>query len=358
MDLKGLKKYISEDNSRIEKVLSYFGFHSFNYPKEGEIRCALPDGDNPTSCSIFTDENLYGVVFSRANFKGDIFSIISEFSGRKQKDVFSLVGTLMGFSNSKPREVKSNATIDLLKKYRKRKTSEPKGNKLYNENILMDYVMLPTVDVIQEGISPKVIKQFNIGYSLKDERIIFPHYDWIETDKIVGIQGRITGIDDHVAKSLGVPKYWNFINGYKKHLNLYGYAQNKDNIKEQKMMIIYEGEKSVLKQASFTDGKGIGVAVGGHSLSMQQIKFIVNNTDVDTEIVIAYDNDIWHNKSEVEMLMKSIEPLQKFRKVSFCYDVFNKLLGEKDSPVDKGYTVYKVLLEYRKPAEEGVIDFG
>ena len=72
----------------------------------------------------------------------------------------------------------------------------------------------------------KVIKQFNIGYSLKDERIIFPHYDWSETDKIVGIQGRITGIDDNVAKALGVPKYWNFINGYKKHLNLYGYAQN------------------------------------------------------------------------------------------------------------------------------------
>lgn len=350
MDLKELKKYISEDTGRIESILSYFGFYGFNYPKQDEeIRFALPDGSNNTSCVIYLNEKLYGTIFSRGNFNGDIFHIIEEVSKRTLKDIFVLSASLTGFDTTgKAITVKQDPTIEMLKKYRKNNNSHAEGNKLYSKSILNDYVMLPTASVIEEGISPLVADMFNVAYDPRQDRNLFIHYDWKQTDKVVGIQGRINGMSSELANSLGIPKYWNYLKGYKKHLNLYGYAQNKDNINEQNIMIIYEAEKSVLKQATFEKGKGVGVALGNHYLSREQLKFIANNTNLECEIVFAYDNDIIHDKTERDMLAKSAKDMSTFRKTSIAYDVFNKLLGEKDSPVDKGYTIYKVIMEYRK----------
>ena len=43
--------------------------------------------------------------------------------------------------------------------------------------------------------------------------------------------------------------------------------------------------------------------------------------------------------------------LMPFKKVSYIYDTYN-LLGEKDSPIDKGYKVWKYLLKWRKQFSE------
>ena len=92
-------------------------------------------------------------------------------------------------------------------------------NKMYNKNILNSYAPYPHEELILEGISPRACTKFSIHTDMKDERLLFPHYDWNEYDKIVGIQGRKINMDTYTARALGVPKYINYISGYRKESN-------------------------------------------------------------------------------------------------------------------------------------------
>lgn len=154
-------------------------------------------------------------------------------------------------------------------------------------------------------------------------------------------------MDTYTARALGVPKYLNYILGYRKESNLYGWAQNHQNIIDKKELIIFEGEKSVLKDDTFKKGNGNAVSVGSHFLSRQHITFILRNTPPDTEVIIAFDNDIFSSLDKYEDLLENIESLLMVRKVSIMKDIFNHL-GDKDSPADKGYRFYKVLYDYRQ----------
>lgn len=361
MDAKELKVYLSEDADRVIKVLEYFDFHGFQtHHKTDEVRvsCALPDGDNTTSVNIYLNEYLNGIVFTRGNFKGDIFSIIEEFTGYEFKSIINNIQAILGISGSSEKHIDySKQILDIgnFKYYYNRKKRQKEGvsNNVLHEpsKALMGYIPHPVADIVEEGISPKVCRQFGIHTDMNRGRILFPHYDWIEHDQIVGIQGRIIGMDDYTAKQLKIPKYWNYIDGYKKEYNLYGWSHNHKNINDNKMMIIFEGEKSVLKEATLTRGEGVSVAVGGHYLSDEHIKFIGKNTSLDTEVVIAFDNDIIKNKEKFEMLYQNIKPLLDIRKVTYIEDVFGKFLDEKDSPIDKKPSVWRALLSIRRKFE-------
>lgn len=341
-----MKKFLSQDRSRVEKLLAYFGFSSFNYPTDDELRCALPDGDNPTSVAIYMNEHLNSVVFSRGSFKGDVFSIIEKFAKRDFKDILAITRTMFNMPGYKSSTKRYDIVGD-LRQYRKHKGRDNKENTLYELTRLNNYVMLPHASIIEEGISPKVCRDFKICYDPYGDRVVFPHFDWNNPDKIVGLQARTT-MDSETAKLLGVRKYTNYIKGYKKEFNLYGFSNNRDCIEESKMMILFEGEKSVLKLNTFNGGSSPAVAVGGSFLSREQIKFIGSHTSLDTEIVFAFDNDLMTDKDKMEILLDAVRPLTMIRKVSYIKDPFNgKLLSGKDSPVDKGMKIWKVLFDYR-----------
>lgn len=360
MDAKELKKYLSQDTDRVIKALEYFDFHDFSVHMSDEERvsCALPDGDNETSVNIYMNEYLNGIVFSRGNFKGDIFSIIEEFTNYSFKQIVNNISGIFGLGGS------SEKTIDYadyvlnignFKHYaniNRRKKHKEGTNKLYDESVLDNYTPYYVKELIEEGISPKVAKHFNVITDTKQERMLFPHYDWIEHDKIVGIQARKIGMDSYTLKQLGILKYYNYIKDYKKEYNLYGWSHNHENIKEANMMIIFEGEKSVLKESTFNYCKGIGVAVGGSNISETQVAFIINNTSTDTEIVIAFDNDLMTDEEKFNQLYENIKYLTLFRKVTYVKDFTNKLLDEKDSPVDKGRKIWRGLLSMRKKFEK------
>jgi len=56
------------------------------------------------------------------------------------------------------------------------------------------------------------------------------------------------------------------------------------------------------------------------------------------------------NEVERKKAMEMMKKMALFRKVSYMEDPFpnNKLLKEKDSPVDRGYRVYNYLFASRK----------
>lgn len=347
MQASELKEYLSSNEDGLIKVLEFYNFHSISMRKD-EVRCAAPGGDNATAIMIKTD-NFYSVYYSDANpFRGDIFGLCQQFSKDNFKTVIINFHALLGLSyDGKQRKaVQVNTPLSNLEKYinkKKRKESYQKGNKLYSKSFLDKFYHKPHPDLYKEAILPKIADMFSIGYDVDKNRITFPHFDWDNENMIVGVQGRIVGLTTDQASELGVSKYWNYIKGYRKSQNLYGWNFTKYNIQKSKKLVLFEAEKSVLKHYSYENGEGYSVALGGHEISEAQVYFILKNTPVDCEIILAFDKDIMVNE---EYMKQCCRKFSKYRSVSYILDpaIDNKILGSKDSPIDKGYRVFKALM--------------
>ena len=134
-----------------------------------------------------------------------------------------------------------------------------------------------------------------------------------------------------IYEILGIPKYFGVI-GYPKSMNLYGLYENYEEIQRRGKVVILEGEKSTLKLRSM--GYPIGVALGGHEISREQIKILIG---LNVDIIFALDKDI---DKQV-----SIDMCKEFKGIRNAYYIDDKydILGEKDAPVDKGLKVWQYL---------------
>lgn len=349
MRAKELKAYILEDKDRLYTILKNAGFHDFKENVE-EIRCALPDMTNSTGVMIKLNETLYTSLFE-LGYTGDLFGALAVVLKTDFRDVISYIDTLLGISNQgKPR---FKDPLQALKSLSRGHSSSTllSGNRLYDASFMNRFVAGPHHKLIEEGILPQVANEFDIRFDPFRDRIVFPHYDWIHTDKVVGVQGRTLQSPEEM-EILGTAKYWNYIKHFRKSSNLYGFSNLHDRLDEMKMLIIFEGEKSVLKEYTFSNGQGMSVALGGHSISTQQAEFILAHTPADCEVVLAFDKDVMVKETEGEKYIRAeAKKLMPFKKVSYIYDTYN-LLGEKDSPIDKGYKVWKYLLKWRKQFSE------
>jgi DNA primase len=76
MDASELKDYIIENN-KTEDILTALGCHKIR--KHGnEIRCALPNHNNPTSVCVKTDTLSVIVYSDDMASKGDIFTFVQD----------------------------------------------------------------------------------------------------------------------------------------------------------------------------------------------------------------------------------------------------------------------------------------
>lgn len=340
-----LKKYLIANTDKIHIVLENVGFHDIS-ERHGEIRCALPDMENPTGVMIKLDDSMYTSLFE-IGYNGDFFGALEKVMDYSFVEVMDYIHSLLGLSQE-------NDSLEIYDPLRELKALQSGGNsysneenKLYDRSYLNRFVSGVPATLVEEGISPQIIKKFDVRIEPLRERIIFPHFDWVQTDKIVGVKGRTTQ-DSYTMKALNTPKYWNYIKGYRQSNNLYGFNLTKDNLEDKKMLIVFEAEKSVLKEYTYEKGRGSSVALGGHSISRAQVEFILKNTPIDCEIVLAFDKDVMTKDIEGEGYIKSeAQKFRPFRNVSYVWDKFN-LLKEKDSPVDKGNKVWEYLLKWRK----------
>ncbi len=358
MNAKEIKVFLSQDINRVEQLLQRYGFHSFSY-QSGNLRSALPTGDNPTSLSLYINEFLGGIVYTRGSVKGDIFTLIEEVTGDSMSDIFTVTRNMFNLPGYKVgKKLRVNVATEYCNRYSNRYVREIRDNKLHERSFLDRFVMLPHTLLIEEGISFDVAEQFNVCFDSEKERIVFPHFDWEQPDMIVGLQGRIVGVTDEEIKKLGIPKYWNYIRGYIKGQNLYGWHVAKEHVQREKKMIIFESEKSVMKHFTFNKGKGFSVALGGHELTDEQVKFIAKNTPIDCEIIIAFDKDIM--KKNFNVITETCEKLSRFRKVSYIYDDIDNgiILKEKDAPIDNGFKVWSFFFNNRNLYKEKEIQVG
>ena len=347
MTVGELKQYIY-DTDKIRTILEAIGCHHIVYHHEKKyFSCANPNGDNHTAINVKMNHNLSVKDYTREKDipeQSDIFTLVAYCLGlRGEKNDFyhaikfvhDLFGLKMNYVKDEKKKEKKNEKDDPLywfKTVRRKRdiciANDINVNEIEPLDIYADY---PHISFVHEGIMPWTWKKFGLGYSYQRKRTVIPLRYWL-TGELLGYNMR-TSIEN--PEMFGIKKYW-ITPKYPKSINLYGLYENMADIQRAGYVVVYEAEKSVLKRDSL--GDATGVAVQGHSLSLEQIKILIG---LNVEIIIAFDKDI-----DVDYLRYCCDKFYLIRRVSYIYDKDN-LLDEKDAPVDKGNAVFQRLFNNR-----------
>lgn len=232
------------------------------------------------------------------------------------------------------------------KSLREKYGQERKEAKLpeYSTGALDTFIKRYPVEWLDDGISREAMDRFNILYSISQNKIVIPHRD--AAGRLIGIRGR--ALNEWEVENVGKYMPIRLEQTWYKHplsMNLYGLYENKDNIKKNRVVYIFESEKSVMQFESF-DMPNCAVAVCGSQFNKYQLNLLLKYCRPQ-EIVICFDKeekdgeDNYFNK-----LWALCKKYTAYADFSFIYDRLS-LLELKDSPTDKGEEVFKQLLEKR-----------
>ena len=339
MDTISLKQYIHK-NDKVEFILEQIGCRHIKYhPSKDYYSCSNKDGDNDSAVNVYNNDYLGVKNWTREKSFDDKSDIITLVQYNMNMDFLQAVKWLHKIlvlsykSSSKPTKqtIVNKNPLSIFEKYLTYKTKVQDVKVI--ENKIMDwYVPMLYIGWLREGIIAKTAKKFGIAYSYRRNRIVIPIRHWL-TGELIGINQRTT-VEDY--KVLGIKKYL-ITPSYNKHLNLYGLYENYDSIKKAGYVVVAEGEKSVLKRDSLCDSTVI--ALSGHTLSDEQVRILVG---LNVEIVIALDKDL-----PLQETLYMCEKFYHIRPVSYIYDEWDILKGEKDSPMDAENKIYKYLFEHR-----------
>ncbi len=340
-----LKEYIY-NNNKIYEILESIGCKYIQYhSNKNYYSCSNAIGgdcDNRTAINIKNNMYLNYCNYTRNvsySDEQDLISLVQYNLNIDFKSAMKFLHKKLGlvYSYQAKKNIKTNDSWFIFSKFAKRRSGRSLEFQTMDENVLLDFIPCIHIDLFREGITGKTIKKFELGYSYKWKRTIFPIRYWLD-GTLMGYNAR-SSIPN--CTELGIHKYY-LTPGIRKEINLYGLWENYNEIKKADYITIFEAEKSVLKRDSMMDSTG--VALQGHILSDEQIRIILG-TGV-REIVIAMDKDI----SEEEV-WHMCDKFYGLRKVSYIIDR-NNLLGKKDSPADAQNKLYKILFKYREKYDE------
>jgi len=279
-----LKEYLL-NNDCAEQILSELGCH--HIVNKGEyITCGNKDGDNKQAISVYLNENLTCINYTRQLSKDkrthDIFDLICFVEDLSFPEALKWTCDLFGIDYYKePEEIPES--LQILKMLKEMSSGDDSDDsaplKPIPEEILSYYLQCPNKMFEDDNIPLEIQKEFEIGYDPSTGYITIPIRD--ELNSLVGVKGRWFGHSDEVYN-----KYI-YLERCNKSRVLYGYSQNKDYIKNSTKLLIVESEKSVMQLA----GMGIRnvVATGGKTISRHQIELI---TRTGCTPILAYDADV------------------------------------------------------------------
>lgn len=218
----------------------------------------------------------------------------------------------------------------------------------YNKNVLDYFLPMSHPSWLDEGITSLVQEQFNIRFSYEQNKIIIPHYDI--KGRLVGVRARAFEEEDLKYGKYRPVQIGSEMYNHQLGFNLYGIWEHKEAIQRSKRVVIYEGEKSVLKDSSYYGPYSVAVATCGSQLNRFQINLLVQELGVN-EIILAYDKE-YKNCFDIkgrEYRKKLIGKCEKYRGLATFYYLFDEhnLLDMKDAPCDKGRETLEKLMKRR-----------
>ena len=287
------------------------------------------DGDNPNALCIYKDTLKY-TNYTRGHH-GNIISLVMNTYDCEFAKALKLIAKWIGYKGTdyqikypfhsfyKSIAAEQNGTVPSLPPYPDDLLPPP-------NNFSLKW--------IKEGVDLTTQRRFGIRYDLETNGIVIPEYS--ADNILVGAKWR--NADPDCAMS----ERWNMFLKFNQSWNLYALNVNYSTIVNKSKVIVLEAEKSCCHLFSW--GCGLGVAINGHHLSDVQIN-ILKSLMCD-EIIIGFDKDV--KEDEVRHNAEKLKTNNMIYKnnISYIYDK-DGLLGEKDSPTDKGVKIFQELMKRR-----------
>ena len=264
---------------------------------------------------------------------GNLYSFVKAYHNCSSREAVEIIKKYAGYNGEvNTRRDKLSATI-VCKQFMKLKNTKPPPSPTILPDDYMDRFELREDKLAvwrNEGISDNSLRKFQVMYDSFSNRLVYPIRNM--DGKLVNIGGRTLDPD---WKEKKLRKYTYFY-GWGGGMNLiYGLFENMKSIKQHNRVILFEGCKSVL----LADTYGInntGAILTSH-LSPYQMRILAL---LGCNITFALDKDVLIRQD------KNIQKLGQYANVDYLFDKDN-LLGEKDSPIDKGKEVFCTLYESR-----------
>lgn len=289
--------------------------------------------------------------YTQCNEMFDIFTLLVKmYALRDQEITLRQAVSIAGLDNSDVPDVNKSYILEDLKYMNMLNTTsvpntEELGLKTYDKKIVNTYLVTqegckPWID---EGIGWEQIIKFNIRYDVSNNAIIIPNYDY--DGNLIGVRGRFL---DPNAKAKYAPIWYNRqCLSHPTGKSLYGIYENHKTIEEKKMVILFEGEKSVLKFGTYYPNSNVALATLGKNITREHIQLLLKMGV--KRVVLAYDAD-YETYDELEEkkkeYLKLATILTPYFNVSILLD-YDLELSYKDSPVDKGKEVFDRILKER-----------
>lgn len=348
INLKELRLKIGAED--IKKILMRYGVS----PHYENDRCLI----YPTICHNLTggSNKLYYYkqthlfrCYTECDTSFDIFELIQKIEALRDNPIsLPAAVKLCGYNpNSLLNAAKYDVQKDVNTLYnllhlKSVKQPLPKLDKGILERYLVDTNALQVW--VNENISLNTLNKFNIRYDPIDNCIVIPNYDI--DGNLISIRGRY--LNDGATAKYKPIIYGGKVLSHPSSLSLYGIYENKQYIQQMQKVILFEGEKSVLKFEDCYPNQNCAVATLGKNISKQQIELLLKLGV--REVILAYDADYndWNSlENKRKEYLKLAKGLKTYFNVCILMDLDMNLLGYKDSPIDCGKDKFEKILKNR-----------
>lgn len=317
----------------IQKIdLLDYASRSYSFKRSGygtyKCHCPLHHDPNP-SMTITPDKNLFH-CFS-CGVGGTIYNWLRSVECLSPKEAIEKIADLSGVGI---RECETSSALEL---YKQMNQSSPGFSQNNSERTILPETELNRFrdelpeEWIQEGISPEVMRKYQIRIDDKSNRIVYPVWD--ASGNLIGMKGR-TRFKDYQA--MKISKYMNYTRIGCVDFFI-GLKENRAEIENLGTVIIFEGIKSGMKVEGW--GYSNWLAAETSTLNENQIKLLLQMKVRD--VTIAFDKDV-----SLQKIRQCTGKLRWFTNVFAVIDKWG-YLDEKDSPCDKGREVWETLLQRR-----------
>jgi len=333
--------YDSEALSEICSTIDLLGYaeKTFDFEKRGSdsfaTHCPLHI-DKTASLFITPSKNMFH-CFS-CGVGGNILNWLMIFEDMPFNKAVDKVGELSG---TDVKHLKQCSALKVFKEIKRLhdgcfKKENNIVRTILNESEFEKYSVDIPDEWVEEGINSNVMKFFNIRIDEDANRIVYPIYD--AELNLIGFKGR-TRYKNY--KDIKIQKYMNYQKIGTTDFFV-GMKEQYSSIINREKVIIFEGIKSVMKAYGW--GYDYCLAAETSYLNEEQVKILIRMGIKD--ITIAFDSDV-----EMKKIIECTKTLRKFANVHVISDrhyIKDRLLGEKEAPVDRGKDVFEKLLSERR----------
>ena len=288
------------------------------------------EGENYNLQYYEKDKHFY--CFSECQKNYSIYDLIMYNTGCNFYQAVYFVASIIGLTEDNIENLQQLNWGTVEKDIKKQKGKKSRENPIYPEIILNQFHMTPYKGWVKEGIIPEVQKEFEVGLSIDENRVIVPHRAW-DTGKLIGVVGR-TLESNYKKKKIAK---WLPLYDFYTSLNIFGLWQNFGAVMRKNEIILAESEKSPMLAKSY--GVDNVCALSGKDLSYEQLDIL---KELNVEVVLALDKDV-----DDEHIKKVVNKIKGELSVSVIYSRHCNSLDDKDSPFDKGREVFERLYANR-----------